>query len=64
MENITSVDYRNVKRVFKNFNHNKNIDDYHDLYDILLLAHEFENLRNKCIKIYEFDPANILSAPR
>ena len=29
MENITSIDYRHAKRVFKNFN-NKNIGDYHD----------------------------------
>ena len=65
MENITSVDYRHAKRVFKNFN-NKNISDYHDLYvqsDTLLLADVFENFTNKCIQIYELDPANFLSAP-
>ena len=31
--------------------------------DTLLLADVFENFRNKCIEIYELDPAHILSAP-
>ena len=65
MENITDVNYRHAKRVFKNFN-KKNLGDYHDLYvqsDNLLLADVFENLRNKCIKIYELDPAHFLSGP-
>ena len=31
MEDITDIDYRHAKRVFKSFN-NKNISDYHDLY--------------------------------
>ena len=31
--------------------------------DTLLLAHVFENFRNKCIEIYELDPAHFLSAP-
>ena len=65
MENITDVDYRHVKRVFKNLN-NKNLGNYHDLYvqgDTLLLADAFENFRNKCIEIYELDPAHFLSAP-
>ena len=29
----------------------------------LLLADVFENFRDKCIKIYELDPAHFLSAP-
>ena len=29
----------------------------------LLLADVFENLRNKCIEIYELDPTHFLSAP-
>ena len=40
MEDITDVDHRHVKRVFKNLN-NKNLGNYHDLYvqtDTLLLA--------------------------
>ena len=51
MEDITDVDYRDAKRVFKNLN-NKHLGDYHGLYvqsDILLLADVFENFRNKCI---------------
>ena len=31
--------------------------------DILLLADVFENFRNKCIEIYELEPAHFLSAP-
>ena len=44
----------------------KNIGDYRDLYvqsDTLLFADVFENFRNKCIKMYELDPAHFLSAP-
>ena len=55
MKNITKVDCRHAKRVFKNFN-NKNIGEYHDLYvqsNTLLLADVFENFRNKCVEIYE-----------
>ena len=60
MEDITDVDYRHTKRVFKYFD-NKNPGDSHDLYiqsDTLLLADVFENFRNICLKIYELDPAN------
>ena len=55
MVDITDVDYRHEKRVFKYFN-NKNLGDYQDLYvqtDTLLLADIFENFRNKCIETYE-----------
>ena len=48
MEDITNVDHRHAKRVFKSLN-NKDLGDYHDLYvqsDTLLLADVFENLRN------------------
>ena len=65
-EDITDLDQRHAERVFKKIN-NKSLGDYHDLYvqsDTLLLADVFENLRNKCIKIYELDPAHFLSAPR
>ena len=44
----------------------KNVGENHDLYvqsDTLLLADVFENFRNKCIEIYELDPAHFLSAP-
>ena len=30
---------------------------------MLLLADVFENFRNKCIEIYELDPAHFVSAP-
>ena len=30
--------------------------------DTLLLADVFENFRNKCIEVYELDPAHFLSA--
>ena len=43
----------------------KSLGDNHDLYvqiDTLLIADVFENFRNKCIEIYELDPAHILSA--
>ena len=67
IENVTDVDYRHAKRVFKIFN-NKNLGDYHDLYvqsGTLLLADVFENFRNNCLEIYEIDPAHFpfLSAP-
>ena len=43
----------------------KNLGDYHDLHvqsDTLLLD-VFENFRNKCIEIYEHEPAHFLPAP-
>ena len=64
-EDITDVDDRHAKRVFKVFT-KKNLGCYYDLYvpgDTLLLADVFENFRNKCIEIYELDSANFLSAP-
>ena len=33
------------------------------LSDTLLLADVFGNFRNKCIEIYELEPAHFLSAP-
>ena len=64
MEDITDVDQGQAKRVFKSLT-NKDLGDYHDLYvqsGTLLLADVFENFRNKCIEIYELDPADFLSA--
>ena len=64
-KDITDVDYTHAKRVCKDFEI-KDLGDYHDLYfqsDTLLLADVFENFRNMCLKIYEFDPAKFLSAP-
>ena len=65
MEDVTDVAHRHAKRVSKSLN-DKNLAEYHDLYvqsDTLLLADVFENFRNKCIEIYELDPAHFLSAP-
>ena len=65
MEDITDVDYRHAKRVFKNFS-NKDLGDYYDLHvqsDTLLLADVFENFRNMCIKVYALDHAQFFSAP-
>ena len=45
----------------------KNLDNYNDLYvqsGALLLADVFENFINKCIEIYELNPAHFLSKPR
>ena len=64
IKGITDVDYRHVKRVFKEFNI-KCLGEYHDLYiqsDTLLLADVLENSRNKCIEIYGSGPAHFLSA--
>ena len=60
MENIDNTDYRHGNNVFKN------LGEYHDLYvqsDTLLLAYVFENFRNMCIKVCEFDAAHFLSLP-
>ena len=65
MEDITDAHYKHAKRVWKDFKI-KNLGEYHDLYiqyDILLLVNLFENFQNKCIEIYELDPAHFLSAP-
>ena len=42
------------------------LGEYHDLFvqsDKLLLEDVFEKCRNKCLKIYELDPAYFVSAP-
>ena len=65
MEDITDADYAQAKRVSKDFEI-ENLGQYHDLYvhsDTLLLADEFENFRNMCLKIYKLDLAKFLSAP-
>ena len=65
LEDITDKDYEHAQKVWKVFGI-KNLGEYHDLYvqsDTLLLADVFENFRNKCIEIYELDPAHFLSAP-
>ena len=64
-EGITDEDHKHAQKVWKKFNI-KNLGQYHDLYvrsDTTLLADAFENFRDKCIEIYELDPAHFLSAP-
>ena len=44
----------------------KDLGEYYDLYvksDTLLLVDVFENFINMCLKIYELDPAKLLSTP-
>ena len=55
MEDITDVDYAHSKTVCKDFEL-KTLGEYQS--DTILLANIFENFRNMCINIYEFDPAN------
>ena len=65
LEDITHKDYAHAQKVWEVFER-KNLGEYHDLYvhcDTLLLADVFENFRDKCIKIYDLDPAHFLSAP-
>ena len=65
MKDITDADYAHAKRVCKDFEI-KNLGEYHDLYlqsNTLLFADVFENFRNMCLEIHEFDPAKFLSAP-
>ena len=53
------------ERVGKDFEI-KDSGKYHDLhvqYDTLLSADVSENLRNMCLKIYQFDSAKFLSTP-
>ena len=59
---ISDEDYKNVKKVWKEFKM-KTMGDYRDLYlktDVLLLANMFEASRNGCHKL---DPAWYFPAP-
>ena len=63
-EDISDADYAHAQKVWDVFEI-KNQGKNHDLYVLsytLLLADLFENFRDKCIEIYELDPAHILSA--
>ena len=65
MEGNTNTDYRHAEKSMEKLL-NEKPSEYHDLYvqsDILLLADVIEIFHNKCIKIYELDPAHFLSAP-
>ena len=59
MEGLTDIDYRHAKKLFTEFKIN-NLGKYHNLYvpkDTILLADVFPSFGNKCIEIYELDPA-------
>ena len=63
LEGISDAEH--VKKVWEAFEI-KDLGEYHDLYvqcNTLLLADVFENFREKCIEIYELDPAHFLSSP-
>ena len=65
MLTITDADYKHAKIFWKDFRL-QNLGQYHDLYvqsDTLLLVDIFEGFRNKCLEIYELDPAHFLLAP-
>ena len=52
MDDLTDIDYRHAKRLFKKFNI-KNLGDYHDLYvqsETLLLTDVFEILETNLLK--------------
>ena len=57
-EGISNIDHSHSQKVWKESE--INLSECHDLYvqcDTLLLADVFENFRDKCIEIYELDPA-------
>ena len=63
IEDITDAYYTYPKEVCQDFEI-KNLGERNDLYvqnNALLLAHVFENLRNRCVKIYELHPAKCIS---
>ena len=62
LEDISDKDYLHAQKVWDVFEI-KNLGEYHDLYvqsDTLLLADAFEKFRDKCIEIYQLDPAHFL----
>ena len=64
-DGISDDDYVHAQKVWEALNV-KNLGEYHDLYvqsDMALLADVFESFRDKCLEIYELDPAHFLSAP-
>ena len=60
-EGITDEDYVHAQKVWDVFEI-KILGEYHDLYaqsDTILLAEVYENFRDKCIEIYQLDPAHL-----
>ena len=54
------------QKVWDTFNI-KNLREYYDLYvqlDTFQLAEVYESFRDKCLEIYQLNPAHFLSAPR
>ena len=65
LEDIANKDYAYAQKLFEE-SKLENLGDYHDLYvqsDMLFLSDVFENFINKCIEIYELDPAYFLFSP-
>ena len=65
LEYIKDKDYEHAQKVLEVFEI-KYLGEYHDLNvqsDTLLLVDMFENFRDKCIEVYELDPAKFLSPP-
>ena len=65
MEDITDADYKQAKKVCKDFEIKK-LGECDDLYlksDALLLADIFKNFRKISLKIYHLDSVKLLSAP-
>ena len=65
LKDNTDKDCAHAQKVFKE-SKLKNLGDYHNLYvqsNTLLLADVFENIRNKCIEIYELEPVIFFFGP-
>ena len=63
---MIKIDYEHFKKVWEAFEI-KHLGEYHDLYvqcDTLLLVDVFENFSDKCIEIYELDPAHFFVCTR
>ena len=66
MNNITNANYRQAKSFWED-SETKSCSKYHTLYvwsDIVLLVNVFENIRNMCLEICEFDLAQFLTATK
>lgn len=62
---ISDKQYTFAQKVWNTF-HIRTMREYTDIYlktDVLLLADIFENFRDKCIKLYELDPAHYYTLP-
>ena len=60
LEDITDKNYDHAQKVWELFEI-KNLGEYHELHVqcyTLLVANVLENFKDKCIEIYELDPAH------